>query len=236
MKETRKFLELEKKIGYKFENFDLLVNAMTHSSYANEHHISYTGNNERLEFLGDAVLEVASSEFLFHKYPDLPEGKLTKKRASMVCEPTLALCAREIPLGDYLLLGKGEEATGGRKRDSIVSDAMEALIGAIYLDGGFANAKEFINRFVLKDIENKQLFYDSKTTLQEIVQGQFEEDVRYVLVKEEGPDHNKSFYVEAILGEKVLGQGCGHTKKAAEQQAAYCAIKKLKREKGDLCI
>ena len=236
MKGTRKFLEVEKKIGYKFENFDLLVNAMTHSSYANEHHISYTGNNERLEFLGDAVLEVASSEFLFHKYPDLPEGKLTKKRASMVCEPTLALCAREIPLGDYLLLGKGEEATGGRKRDSIVSDAMEALIGAIYLDGGFANAKEFINRFVLKDIENKQLFYDSKTTLQEIVQGQFEEDVRYVLVKEEGPDHNKSFYVEAILGEKVLGQGCGHTKKAAEQQAAYCAIKKLKREKGDLCI
>lgn len=236
MKETKKFLELEKKIGYKFENYDLLVNAMTHSSYANEHHISYTGNNERLEFLGDAVLEVTSSEFLFHKYPDLPEGKLTKKRASMVCEPTLALCAREIPLGDYLLLGKGEEATGGRKRDSIVSDAMEALIGAIYLDGGFANAKEFINRFVLKDIENKQLFYDSKTTLQEIVQGQFEEDVRYVLVKEEGPDHNKSFYVEAILGEKVLGQGCGHTKKAAEQQAAYCAIKKLKREKGDLCI
>lgn len=236
MKETKKFLELEKKIGYKFENFDLLVNAMTHSSYANEHHISYTGNNERLEFLGDAVLEVTSSEFLFHKYPDLPEGKLTKKRASMVCEPTLALCAREIPLGDYLLLGKGEAATGGRKRDSIVSDAMEALIGAIYLDGGFANAKEFINRFVLKDIENKQLFYDSKTTLQEIVQGQFEEDVRYVLVKEEGPDHNKSFYVEAILGEKVLGQGCGHTKKAAEQQAAYCAIKKLKREKGDLCI
>lgn len=236
MKETKKFLELEKKIGYKFENFDLLVNAMTHSSYANEHHISYTGNNERLEFLGDAVLEVTSSEFLFQKYPDLPEGKLTKKRASMVCEPTLALCAREIPLGDYLLLGKGEEATGGRKRDSIVSDAMEALIGAIYLDGGFANAKEFINRFVLKDIENKQLFYDSKTTLQEIVQGQFEEDVRYVLVKEEGPDHNKSFYVEAILGEKVLGQGCGHTKKAAEQQAAYCAIKKLKREKGDLCI
>lgn len=236
MKETKKFLELEKKIDYKFENFDLLVNAMTHSSYANEHHIPYTGNNERLEFLGDAVLEVTSSEFLFHKYPDLPEGKLTKKRASMVCEPTLALCAREIPLGDYLLLGKGEEATGGRKRDSIVSDAMEALIGAIYLDGGFANAKEFINRFVLKDIENKQLFYDSKTTLQEIVQGQFEEDVRYVLVKEEGPDHNKSFYVEAILGEKVLGQGCGHTKKAAEQQAAYCAIKKLKREKGDLCI
>ena len=236
MKETKKLLELEKKIGYKFENFDLLVNALTHSSYANEHHIAYRGNNERLEFLGDAVLEVTSSEFLFRTYPELPEGELTKKRASLVCEPTLALCAREIPLGDYLLLGKGEEATGGRSRDSVVSDAMEALIGAIYLDGGFANAKEFIHKDILNDIENKQLFYDSKTTLQEIVQGRYEEDVHYVLIKEEGPDHNKSFYVEALLGERVLGQGCGHTKKAAEQQAAYCAIKKLKNEKGDICI
>ena len=236
MKETKKLLELEKKIGYKFENFDLLVNALTHSSYANEHHIAYRGNNERLEFLGDAVLEVTSSEFLFRTYPELPEGELTKKRASLVCEPTLALCAREIPLGDYLLLGKGEEATGGRSRDSVVSDAMEALIGAIYLGGGFANAKEFIHKYILNDIENKQLFYDSKTTLQEIVQGRYEEDVHYVLIKEEGPDHNKSFYVEALLGERVLGQGCGHTKKAAEQQAAYCAIKKLKNEKGDICI
>ena len=236
MKETKKLLELEKKIGYKFENFDLLVNALTHSSYANEHHIAYRGNNERLEFLGDAVLEVTSSEFLFRTYPELPEGELTKKRASLVCEPTLALCAREIPLGDYLLLGKGEEATGGRSRDSVVSDAMEALIGAIYLDGGFANAKEFIHKYILNDIENKQLFYESKTTLQEIVQGRYEEDVHYVLIKEEGPDHNKSFYVEALLGERVLGQGCGHTKKAAEQQAAYCAIKKLKNEKGDICI
>ena len=236
MKERKKMLELEKIIGYTFKKTELLVNALTHSSYANEHHISYTGNNERLEFLGDAVLEVTSSEFLFHRYPELPEGELTKKRASMVCEPTLALCAREIPLGEYLLLGKGEEATGGRKRDSVVSDAMEALIGAIYLDGGFANAKEFIYKFILNDIENKQLFYDSKTTLQEIVQGQYEQDVRYVLVKEEGPDHNKSFYVEAILGNQRLGEGCGHTKKAAEQQAAYSAIKKLKCEKGDLCI
>jgi ribonuclease-3 len=194
------------------------------------------GNNERLEFLGDAVLELTSSEFLFEKYSQMPEGELTKKRASMVCEPTLALCARELSLGEYLLLGKGEEATGGRRRDSIVSDAMEALIGAIYLDGGFANAKEFVQRFILNDIENKQLFYDSKTTLQEIVQGRYEEDVRYVLLREEGPDHNKSFYMQALLGEKVLGEGCGHTKKAAEQQAAYCAIKKLKNDKGDLCI
>ena len=151
----KKLLELEQRIGYKFENFDLLVKAMTHSSYANEHRYEKKENNERLEFLGDAVLELISSDYLFAKYPETPEGVLTKKRASMVCEPTLALCAREIPLGDYLLLGKGEDATGGRKRDSIVSDAMEALIGAIYLDGGFANAKEFIDRFILNDIENK---------------------------------------------------------------------------------
>lgn len=236
MKNSDKMKKLEEAIGYEFQDGGLLEHAMTHSSYANEHRIAYTGNNERLEFLGDAVLELTSSEFLYHKYQDMPEGELTKKRASMVCEPTLALCAREISLGDYLLLGKGEDATGGRERDSIVSDAMEALIGAIYLDGGFANAKEFIQRFILNDIENKQLFYDSKTTLQEIVQGRFEEDVHYVLLKEEGPDHNKSFFMQAVLGEKVLGEGCGHTKKAAEQQAAYCAIKKLKNDKGDICI
>ena len=219
-----------------FSDTSLLDTAFTHTSYANEHRLLKISHNERLEFLGDAVLELTSSEFLFYQYADLPEGKLTKKRASIVCEPTLALCAKEISLGDYLLLGKGEEATGGRNRNSIISDAMEALIGAIYLDGGFANAKEFVHKYILNDIENKQLFYDSKTTLQEIVQAQYEDDVKYVLVKEEGPDHNKSFYVEALLGDKKLGEGCGHTKKAAEQQAAYCAIKKLRDEKGDLCI
>ena len=229
-KDRKKLLELEKKIGYPFQDFDLLIRAMTHSSYANEHKKEQREHNERLEFLGDAVLELISSDYLFRNYPDIPEGTLTKKRASMVCEPTLALCAREISLGEYLLLGKGEDATGGRKRDSIVSDAMEALIGAIYLDGGFANAKEFIARFILDDIENKQLFYDSKTTLQEIVQGSYDEDVRYEIVKEEGPDHNKNFYVHALLGERILGEGCGHTKKAAEQQAAYCAIKKLRKQ------
>ena len=229
-KDRKKLLELEKKIGYPFQDFDLLIRAMTHSSYANEHKKEQREHNERLEFLGDAVLELISSDYLFRNYPDIPEGTLTKKRASMVCEPTLALCAREISLGEYLLLGKGEDATGGRKRDSIVSDAMEALIGAIYLDGGFANAKEFIDRFILDDIENKQLFYDSKTTLQEIVQGSYDEDVRYEIVKEEGPDHNKNFYVHALLGERILGEGCGHTKKAAEHQAAYCAIKKLRKQ------
>lgn len=228
--------DFQKKIKIRFHDKKLLTTALTHSSYANERKLPRGKDNERLEFLGDAVLELTSSEFLFEKHPQMPEGELTKKRASMVCEPTLALCARELSLGEYLLLGKGEEATGGRRRDSIVSDAMEALLGAIYLDGGFANAKEFVQKFILNDIENKQLFYDSKTTLQEIVQGRYEEDVRYMLLREEGPDHNKSFYMQALLGEKVLGEGCGHTKKAAEQQAAYCAIKKLKNDKGDLCI
>ena len=216
-------MELEKKIGYAFENLDLLVNALTHSSYANEHHIAYRGNNERLEFLGDAVLEVTSSEFLFRTYPNLPEGELTKKRASLVCEPTLALCAREISLGNYLLLGKGEEATGGRRRDSVVSDAMEALIGAIYLDGGFANAKEFIHRFVLNNVEHMQLFYDSKTILQELIQGKHEQ-LSYELIDESGPDHDKQFTVAVLVDGERVSEGEGHTKKAAEQQAAYQAL------------
>ena len=168
--ENHQFELLEKKSGYHFQNPHLLKQAMTHSSYANEHKAKGYHDNERLEFLGDAVLEVVSSEFLFRHYPALPEGDLTKLRASIVCEPTLALCARELDLGDFLLLGKGEEHTGGRKRDSIVSDAMEALIGAIYLDGGFASAKEFVHRFIMTDIEHKKLFYDSKTILQEQVQ------------------------------------------------------------------
>lgn len=216
--------KLEKKIGYEFQNKKLLTQAMTHSSYTNEHKVGKHFNNERLEFLGDAVLELVSSEFLFRKYREYPEGELTKLRASMVCEPTLALCAREINLGSYLLLGKGEEATGGRERDSIISDAMEALIGAIYLDGGFASAKEFIDRFVLNDIENKRLFYDSKTILQELVQAAFEEPVAYELTGEEGPDHDKTFHVEVHIGGDVYGAGSGRTKKAAEQEAAYRTI------------
>lgn len=232
----KKLKALENRIGYEFRNRNLLILALTHSSYANEKKLGKAGCNERLEFLGDAVLELISSDFLYKKFTQIPEGELTKKRASLVCEPSLAYCARDFGLPQYLLLGKGEDMTGGRNRDSIVSDATEALLGAIYLDGGFASAKEFVLKFILNDLENKQLFYDSKTTLQEIVQAQYEDDVQYVLVKEEGPDHNKSFYVEALLGDKKLGEGCGHTKKAAEQQAAYCAIKKLRDEKGDLCI
>lgn len=220
--------KLEEQIGYQFQNEKLLFQAMTHSSYANEHKLEKKYCNERLEFLGDAVLEVVSSDCLYRKYPDKPEGELTKIRASIVCEPTLAYCASDIKLGSYLLLGKGEEATGGRGRNSVVSDALEALIGAIYLDGGFANAKEFIERFIMNDIEHKQLFFDSKTILQEIIQASSSEKLEYEIIREEGPDHNKIFEVRAVLGEEEIGRGEGRTKKAAEAVAAYHGILKLR--------
>ncbi|MDC7287106.1 ribonuclease III [Blautia schinkii] len=226
---TKKLEKLEQIIGYTFQNKTLLNQALTHSSYANEKKLGKLGSNERLEFLGDAVLELISSDYLFAKFPQLPEGELTKKRASLVCEPSLAYCAREFGLPGFLLLGKGEDMTGGRNRDSIVSDATEALLGAIYLDGGFANAKEFVLRFILNDMEHKQLFYDSKTILQEIVQEDGSQPVEYVLVKEEGPDHNKNFTVEAMVNGKNMGCGSGHTKKAAEQAAAYQAIRKMRQ-------
>ena len=227
---NRDLNELQEIIGYEFRDKELFCRALTHSSYANEHRMAKKQCNERLEFLGDAVLELVSSDFLYHKYPDKPEGELTKIRASIVCEPTLAYCAADIHLGSYLLLGKGEEATGGRERNSVVSDAMEALIGAIYLDGGFASAKEFIHRFILNDIEHKQLFYDSKTILQEIVQGSSDEHVSYELIREEGPDHNKTFCTAVRIGGRTYGEGEGRTKKASEQQAAYQAILRLQEK------
>lgn len=228
----RDWKEIEKKIGYRFQDSSLLMTALRHSSYTNEHRMSRLECNERLEFLGDAVLELASSEFLFQNDPQMPEGELTRLRASLVCEPTLALCARQIDLGEYLSMGKGEEMTGGRGRDSIVSDALEALIGAIYLDGGFANAKEFIQRFVLNDIEHKKLFFDSKTIFQEMVQGNLPGEISYRLVGEEGPDHNKTFLAQVWVGEECFGQGKGHSKKAAEQSAAYHAICRMKQQNG----
>ena len=227
---SRELKILEEKIGYRFDNFHLLKQAMIHSSYANERHLSKHECNERLEFLGDAVLELVCSEFLFFEHEQMPEGELTKTRASMVCEPTLAFCARQLKLGEYLLLGKGEEATGGRLRDSVVSDAMEALIGAIYIDGGFASAKEFIMKFVLNDLDNRKLFYDSKTILQETVQANFKGGLQYRLIDEKGPDHNKSFSSAVYIGDKRYGTGEGRTKKAAEQEAAYQSILML-REK-----
>ncbi len=224
---------LQRTIGYSFRDPSLLRKAMTHSSYVNEHQLDKTDCNERLEFLGDAVLEIISSEFLYFSFPQEPEGKLTRLRASMVCEPTLDYCARAFGLEDYLILGRGEESTGGRNRASLVSDALEALIGAIYLDGGFANAKEFIHRFVLNDLEHKKLFFDSKTILQEMVQKEEGNGrLNYQLIGESGPDHAKVFHVRVLLGSREVGAGSGHTKKAAEQQAAYQAILQLKKEQG----
>lgn len=221
--------EFQEKIGYRFRNEGLLTQALTHSSFANERRMSRTANNERLEFLGDAVLELTTSEFLYEKYPGYPEGELTRVRASLVCEQTLAFCTRELGLGPYLLLGKGEDMTGGRERKSILSDALEAVIGAIYLDGGFANAKEFILKFVLNDMEHKQLFFDSKTILQELVQGKDTGELTYHLLEESGPDHNKRFVVEACIGDTAMGRGEGRTKKNAEQEAAYRALLVLKQ-------
>ncbi len=220
--------QLEEKIGYKYKNPNLLLEALTHSSFANEQKINKRGDYERLEFLGDAVLELVTSEFLFRTNPDMPEGKLTRLRASMVCEPSLAYCARDIELNKYLRLGKGEEMTGGRHRDSIISDAMEAVIGSLYLDGGFSVAHDFIHKFVLSDLDDKILFYDAKTVLQEMIQEQPQGSLSYLLIKEEGPDHDKSFWVEAYVNGEALSKGCGRTKKAAEQQAAYEAILKLR--------
>ena len=227
MADIKKFQDT---IGYHFNNEALLIQALTHSSYANEKHMKKLSDNERLEFLGDAVLELTSSEFLFENYRNIPEGELTKLRASLVCEPTLALCTEEMNLGEYIFLGNGEDRTGGRKRKSILSDALEAVIGAIYLDGGFANAKEFVLKYIMTDIEHKQLFYDSKTILQEVVQGEHE-SLQYVMTEESGPDHNKSFTVEAHIDNVCLGVGSGHTKKAAEQEAAYRALLKIREDK-----
>ena len=226
----QKIKDFQNTIGYNFQSEGLLRQALTHSSYANEKHMKKLSENERLEFLGDAVLELVSSDFLYKNYQKLPEGELTKLRASIVCEPTLALCAKEFHLGEYLLLGKGEDQTGGRERKSILSDALEAVIGAIYLDGGFANAKEFVLKYIMTDIEHKQLFYDSKTILQEVVQGEHE-SLQYVMTEESGPDHNKSFTVEAHIDNVCLGVGSGHTKKAAEQEAAYRALLKIREDK-----
>lgn len=222
------FTVLETTINYTFHNRELLVNALTHSSYANELQIHKREDNERLEFLGDAVLELVSSEYLYTQYRQYNEGKLTTLRASMVCEPSLAYCARELHLDDYIMLGKGEEATGGRKRDSITSDALEAVIGAVYLDGGFEQAKKFIMQFILNDLEDKKLFYDSKTVLQEMLQANGNTP-SYRIVNESGPEHNKVFTAEVMMDNKILGVGEGHNKKSAEQKAAYEAIMKLRR-------
>lgn len=215
--------KLEEKIKYEFKDRALLTQALTHSSFSNEQKINRQKNYERLEFLGDAVLELTASKFFFQKEPEMTEGEMTRMRSYMVCESALAFCARGIGLGDYLFLGKGEEATGGRDRDSILGDVVEALIGALYLDGGFEAAESFIMEFVLSDLENKQLFLDSKSILQEKAQ-KSGMTVTYRVLEETGPDHRKQFTVEAYLNEEAAGRGVGRTKKAAEQTAAYAIL------------
>lgn len=226
-----KISEFEKVIGYEFKNIKFITEALTHSSYANEHRNEKMKHNERLEFLGDAVLEVVVSEKLFTANETMPEGELTKLRASIVCEKTLAFCARKIKLGDYLLLGKGEDISGGRNRDSIISDAFEAVIGAIYMDGGIEIVREFILENVIDILEDESIFHDSKTMLQEMVQSPAGKELSYVLVSTTGPDHAKIFEINAVLGGNVIGQGSGHSKKAAEQKAAFDAINKIKTRK-----
>lgn len=213
--------KLESIIGYTFNNKNHIRLALTHSSYANEKHMAKTAYNERIEFLGDAVLELISSDYLYNHYPDMMEGNMTKLRAKLVCEESLAASARTINLGQYLLLGKGEEVTGGRTRDSILSDAFESVIGAIYLDSGIDNAREFVLKYVLNDIENKTLFIDSKTTLQEIAQSKFKQPVTYKVISESGPEHNKQFEIAAYIGDKQMETGIGKSKKSAAQNAAY---------------
>ena len=194
--------ELQQKIDYQFKDENLLFTALTHSSYANEHKLHKIHHNERLEFLGDAVLEVVSSDFLFKNFPDMAEGQMSKKRASLVCEPTLAYCARQIGLGKYLMLGKGEDMGGGRNRDSILSDALEAVIGSIYLDGGIEQAGSFIMTHVLNDIEHKAMFQDSKTILQELLQKDHKDPITYEVVDMTGPEHNRMFVMQVKLGLK----------------------------------
>ena len=222
--------ELQQKIDYQFKDENLLFTAVTHSSYANEHKLHKIHHNERLEFLGDAVLEIVSSDFLFKNVPDMAEGQMSKKRASLVCEPTLAYCARQIGLGKYLMLGKGEDMGGGRNRDSILSDALEAVIGSIYLDGGLNKASKFIMTHVLNDIEHKAMFQDSKTILQEILQKNHRDPITYEVVDMKGPEHNRMFVMQVKLGDAVIGQGSGRTKQAAGQEAAYHAILALKNQ------
>ena len=222
--------ELQQKIDYEFKDENLLFTALTHSSYANEHKLHKIHHNERLEFLGDAVLEVVSSDFLFKNFPDMAEGQMSKKRASLVCEPTLAYCARQIGLGKYLMLGKGEDMGGGRNRDSILSDALEAVIGSIYLDGGIENAGRFIMANVLNDIEHKAMFQDSKTILQELLQKDHKDPITYEVVGMTGPEHNRMFEMQVKLGDKVIGRGSDRTKQAAGQEAAYHAILALKKK------
>ena len=220
--------DLEAAIGYRFKNITLLQNALTHSSYANERWHNSLLSNERLEFLGDAILGMSVAKYLYQTFSDRPEGELTRMRADMVCEQSLAKVAARIELGKHLLLGNGEEQGGGRNRNSILADAVESVIAACYLDGGMEAAQKFIEQFILVEVPVKQLHNaDYKTALQELVQQKKNQVLTYTLVEESGPDHDKQFDVEVKLNGQVVGTGSGSSKKRAEQAAARAALEKL---------
>ncbi|MDY4755955.1 MAG: ribonuclease III [Candidatus Faecousia sp.] len=224
--------DLEAAIGYHFHNISLLQNALTHSSYANERWHNSLLSNERLEFLGDSILGMLVAEYLFRSFPNRPEGELTRMRADMVCEKTLAAVANSIHLGDHLLLGHGEEQGGGRSRDSILADAMESVIAACFLDGGMEAALQIIRRFILVEVPVTRLHNaDYKTQLQELVQQKRNQVLSYSLARESGPDHDKQFEVEVCINGSVVGTGRGSSKKRAEQDAARAAIARLFPEK-----
>ena len=221
-------MKLEQGLGYTFRNKALLENALTHSSYANENRERHLPDNERLEFLGDSILGFVVAEYLYRNFPDKPEGELTRIRADLVCERNLAEAAATIELGSYLLLGHGEEQGGGRKRDSIVSDAMESVIAASFMDGGFAAAKEIIDRLILSNIpKGRPRNFDYKTAFQELVQRKKDQQIHYELTGESGPDHDKHFEVEVLLNGRAVGRGVGSSKKRAEQAAAEAASEAL---------
>ena len=220
--------DLEKKLNYSFRDPALLEEALNHSSYANEHRAAGLRSNERLEFLGDSVLGMVVADHLYRNHPDLPEGELTRTRAALVCEESLVEVAAELNLGEYLRLGKGEESGGGRKRPSIQADAVEAVLAAVYLDGGIGSARKIIQRYILcREIEGLNSSRDYKTALQELVQRESGQVLKYRLTGEEGPDHDKRFFVEVDLNGTPVGSGKGHSKKEAEQMAAKAAIAKL---------
>ena len=223
--------EIQEKIGYQFKDKNLLNWSLTHSSYANEYKKQKIVYNERLEFLGDSILGLVVSEYIYINYPKYPEGELTKLRATVVCEPSLSFLATNLELGRYLMLGKGEEATGGRERVSILADAFEALIGAIYLDGSMENASRFVLEHLKPVIEDAvngiELFIDYKTQLQEILQKKNKGNISYKVVKEDGPDHDKVFHTEVYSKERVIGVGAGKSKKDAEQNAARSALERM---------
>lgn len=222
--------DLEAALGYKFQDITLLQNALTHSSYANERWHNSLLSNERLEFLGDSILGMVVAAYLYHRFPDRPEGELTRMRADMVCETSLALIAGRLDLGKHLLLGHGEERFGGRSRASILADAVESVIAASFLDGGMEAAKGIIQRFVLCNVPVSKLQNtDYKTALQELVQQKKNQTLCYRLVGESGPDHDKVFTAQVLLNDQVVGEGTGSSKKRAEQDAARVALEQLKK-------